>query len=71
MAKNREPQLQVDPRPGEADEPLEDRGRSLGLRLLALLGAFAFLMLGISSIVLLLQPPGPAPMPDRRQAPVG
>jgi hypothetical protein len=71
MAKEREPQLEADPGPDGAEEPLEDRGRSLGLRLLALLGAFAFLMLGISSIVPLLQPPGPAPMPDRRQAPVG
>jgi hypothetical protein len=32
------------------NEQLEDRGRGLGLRLLALLGAVSFLMLGISSI---------------------
>ena len=51
----------------DEDEPLVDRGRSLPLRLLALLGAFAVLMLGVSSVVVpLLWQPGPAPMPDQR-----
>ena len=49
------------------DEPLVDKGRSLPLRLLALLGAFAVTMLGVSSVVMpLLLQPGPAPMPDQR-----
>ena len=49
------------------DEPLIDKGLSLPLRLLALLGALAFVMLGVSSVVMpLLQQPGPAPMPDQR-----
>lgn len=56
----------------EADDDglLVDPGMSLGLRLLALLGAFSFLMLGIASIVPLLQSPPPRPLPDQRQAPV-
>jgi hypothetical protein len=45
-----------------------DPGRSLPLRLLALLGAASFLMLGISSVVVpLMQPPDPPPMPDQRE----
>lgn len=54
---------------GDNDVPLVDPGRSMGLRLLALLGALSFLMLGVSSILPLLQPPSPVPQP--RQAPVG
>ena len=50
------------------DAPLEDRGRSLGLRLLALLGAFAFVMLGLSSLVPLLHPE-PVPAPLRQPTP--
>ena len=53
------------------DAPLVDRGRALGLRLLALVGALSFVMLGLSSLAPLLQPPPPPPMPDQRQAPVG
>jgi hypothetical protein len=53
------------------DELLEERGRSLGLRLLALLGALSFLMLGISSIAPLLQPASPPQLPDSRRSPVG
>jgi hypothetical protein len=56
--------------PCEQEEPLEDRGRSLGLRLLALLGAFSFLMLGISSIAPLLQPPEPPELPEQRTNPL-
>lgn len=58
---------------GERDDdpPLEARGRSLGLRLLALLGAFAFLMLGLGSLAPLLQEPPPPPWPDQRRPPVG
>ena len=57
------------PRPGKAPirsiEPLDpegwdrDPGRPLGLRLLALLGALSFLALGISSLLPMLQRPGP------------
>jgi hypothetical protein len=71
MHKNPEPPLEADARADGADGPLVDSGRSLGLRLLALLGAFAFLMLGISSMAPLFQPPEPVPIPDRRQASVG
>jgi hypothetical protein len=53
------------------DELLVDRGRGLGLRLLALLGALSFLMLGISSIAPLLHPAPPPEMPDQRRTPLG
>ena len=43
------------------DVPLVDPGRSLPLRLLALLGALGFVMLGLSSLVPLLGPPSPPP----------
>jgi hypothetical protein len=43
-----------------------DRGRPLGLRILALVGAFSFVMIGASSLMPLLQPPPPPPMPDQR-----
>jgi hypothetical protein len=52
------------------DEPLVDPGRALGLRLLALLGAVSFVMLGLSSIVPLLQPPAAPPLPDQRRLPM-
>lgn len=42
--------------PDDGDWPV-DRGRPLGLRLLALLGAFSFVMLGLSSLAPLLHPP--------------
>jgi hypothetical protein len=51
----------------DEDEPLVDPGRSLGLRLLAVLGAVSFLMLGVSSVVgPLLQPTEPPPRFDDR-----
>jgi hypothetical protein len=53
------------------DAPLEARGRSLGLRLLAMLGAVSFLMLGISSIAPLLQPAPTPELPDQRRIPLG
>jgi hypothetical protein len=56
--------------PFDDDEPLVDPGRSLGLRLLALLGAASFVMLGVSSVLVpLMQPPEPPPMPDQRPHP--
>lgn len=57
-----------DSSPDEA--PLVDQGRGLGLRLLALLGAVSFLMLGVSSLTPLLQP-APPQLPDQRRGPVG
>jgi len=52
------------------DQPLVDPGRSLALRLLALVGAFSFVMLGLASVVVpLLQAPPPPPMPDQRSRP--
>ena len=57
-------------RDGDDEELLKDRGRGLGLRLLALLGAFSVLMLGISSIAPLLQPAPSPPLRDQRQSPV-
>jgi hypothetical protein len=54
---------------GDDEELLEDRGRALGLRLLALVGAFSFLMLGISSMAPLLQPAPSPPLPDQRRSP--
>jgi hypothetical protein len=55
---------------GEDDEPLVDRGRGLGLRLLALLGALAFVILGISSIAPLLRPVPPEEQPYQRRGPL-
>ena len=53
------------PREDEHDWP-EDRGRPWLLRLLALLGAFAFVMLGVNSLLPLIQQPIPRPLPDQR-----
>ena len=49
-----------------------DPGRPLALRLLALLGALSFVMLGLSVLAPLLHPPQPQPprMPDQPEAPV-
>jgi hypothetical protein len=66
MPGPRRPPHRPDPIDSGNEEPLVDRGRSLWLRLLALLGAFSFLMIGISSILPLLQPPSPPSMPDQR-----
>jgi hypothetical protein len=59
-------QRRIPPEYDDGDWPV-DRGRPLGLRLLALLGAFSFLMLGLSSLAPLLHPPQPQPpaLPDR------
>jgi hypothetical protein len=54
------------------DEPIQDRGRGLGLRLLALLGALSFVMLGLSSLAPLLYPqPGNETAPEPRPTPAG
>ena len=41
-----------------------DQGRPWGLRLLALVGALAFVMLGINSLLPVFQQPVPRPMPS-------
>jgi hypothetical protein len=51
------------------EELLQPRGLSLGQRLLGLLAAFSFLALGIGSMIPVLQPQAPAPMPDRPRSP--
>ena len=52
-------QLQLEPIDPEGWD--KDPGRPLVLRLLALLGALSFLALGISSLLPILQRPGPGP----------
>jgi hypothetical protein len=55
----------------DGDWPV-DPGRPLGLRLLALVGALSFVMLGLSSLLPLLQPqpdgPRPQPAPEQPRA---
>ena len=50
---------------GDEDDWPVDRGRPLGLRLLALVGALSFLMLGLSVVAPLLSPRPPSPQPPR------
>ncbi|MCP9848955.1 hypothetical protein [Cyanobium sp. Morenito 9A2] len=57
---------QVDP-----DDCAVDRGRPLGLRLLALVGALSFVMLGISSLMPIFQPSPPPPLPGATKGAVG
>ena len=66
MPDLRRPSQRPHPAGSGDDEPLVDPGRSLALRLLALLGAFSFLMIGLSSLVPLLRPPPPPSMPGQR-----
>ena len=47
----------------DGDDWPVDRGRPLGLRLLALVGALAFVMLGINSLLPVLQRPHQPPLP--------
>jgi hypothetical protein len=54
----------------EADDLQPASTLPLPLRLLALLGALSFVMIGLSSLVPLLRPPPPPPLPDERQGPV-
>ena len=49
----------------QEDWPM-DRGRPVLLRLLALLGALGFVMLGVNSLLPDFEPPSPRPMPDQR-----
>jgi len=64
------PPARLGHRPGPAPQAASDdgdwpvdRGRPLGLRLLALVGAISFVMLGLSVIAPLLQPSPPSPAP--------
>ena len=43
-----------------------DQGRPWWLRLLALLGALGFVMLGVNSLLSALEQPSPRPMPAQR-----
>lgn len=43
-----------------------DKGRPWWLRLLALLGALGFVMLGVNSLLPGFEQPSPKPMPDQR-----
>ncbi|CAK6688834.1 hypothetical protein OGCDGJMD_00506 [Cyanobium usitatum str. Tous] len=43
-----------------------DQGRPWWLRLLALLGALGFVMLGVNSLLPAFQQPSPRPLPDQR-----
>ena len=59
--------LPPEPDDQDADDRLVDRGLPLGMRLLALVGALSFVMLGLNSLLPVFQvPPSPPPMPDRR-----
>ena len=49
----------------QEDWPI-DQGRPLLLRLLALLGALGFVMLGVNSLLPAFEAPSPRPMPDQR-----
>ena len=43
-----------------------DQGRPWWLRLLALLGALGFVMLGVNSLLPAFEQPSPRPIPDHR-----
>jgi len=66
------PRSQPPPPPPEDDDWPVDGGRPLGLRLLALLGALSFVMVGLSALAPLLHPqPTPPPrLPDQPEAAV-
>jgi hypothetical protein len=49
----------------QEDWPI-DQGRPWLLRLLALLGALGFVMLGVNSLLPAFDQPSPRPMPDQR-----
>lgn len=55
--------MPVSPMKDPDDWPI-DQGRPWGLRLLALVGALAFVMLGISSLLPVFQQPVPRPVPS-------
>ena len=61
--RNRKP---LPPSMEDQDDWPIDQGRPWLLRLLALLGALGFVMLGINSLLPAFEPPSPRPMPDQR-----
>lgn len=61
--RNRKPFL---PSMEDQDDWPIDQGRPWWLRLLALLGALGFVMLGVNSLLPALEQPSPRPMPDQR-----
>ncbi|MEY4801016.1 MAG: hypothetical protein RLZZ274_1411 [Cyanobacteriota bacterium] len=61
--RNRKP---LPPSMEDQDDWPIDQGRPLLLRLLALLGALGFVMLGVNSLLPAFEPPSPRPMPDQR-----
>ena len=65
MAQHRSTRMVDD----DGDWPV-DRGRPLGLRMLALLGALSFVMLGLSVVVPLLHPQEFQPPQPQRRKPV-
>ena len=61
--RNRKP---LPPSMDDQDDWPIDQGRPVLLRLLALLGALGFVMLGVNSLLPAFEPPSPRPMPDQR-----
>ena len=61
--RNRKP---LPPSMEDQDDWPIDQGRPWLLRLLALLGALGFVMLGVNSLWPAFEPPSPRPMPDQR-----
>ncbi|MCP9822568.1 hypothetical protein KBY74_06390 [Cyanobium sp. A1C-AMD] len=61
--RNRKP---LPPSMEDQDDWPIDQGRPWLLRLLALLGALGFVMLGVNSLLPAFEPPSPRPMPDQR-----
>ena len=61
--RNRKP---LPPSMEDQDDWPIDQGRPWQLRLLALLGALGFVMLGVNSLLPAFEPPSPRPMPDQR-----
>lgn len=61
--RNRKP---LPPSMEDQDDWPIDQGRPWLLRLLALLGALGFVMLGVNSLLPAFEPPSPRPMTDQR-----
>ncbi|MGB7563500.1 MAG: hypothetical protein WBM08_01990 [Prochlorococcaceae cyanobacterium] len=68
LCANTVPSLPPDEDP---DDWAVERGRPFGLRLLAFVGALAFVMLGINSLLPLLQPQKPPSLPEPPKAALG
>jgi hypothetical protein len=61
--RNRKP---LPPSMEDQDDWPIDQGRPWLLRLLSLLGALGFVMLGVNSLLPAFDQPSPRPMPDQR-----